>query len=193
VSEHLPIVPPEQPLTDGVVTLRTFGPEDAPIMHANLDDPAVRAYMSIPLDQTIEGTTRFLDSRAKAMEDGTGATFAIVDAGTGELLGSIGVERSFDDPAIGSIGYWLFASKRANGVMTRALKLLTPWAFKALGLSRIEITVHVPNIASQRVAEKAGYQREGVMRSLIEQHGRRVDLIMYARLADDPEPEDVDR
>lgn len=188
MTDSLPIVPPEQPLTDGVVTLRPFDLDDAAEMHANLDDPAVRAYMSIPLDQTLEATARFVASRAKAMEDGTSATFAIIDAVTGELLGSIGIERSFDDPAIGSIGYWLFAAHRAKGLMTRAVKLITPWAFAAFGLARLEITVHEPNIASQRVAEKAGYQREGLMRSLIEQHGRRVDLIMFARLADDPEP-----
>jgi len=188
VPEPHPIVMPDPPLSDGIVSLRMFVPSDAPIVHANLDDPGVRAYMSIPLDQTLEGSTRFILSREDAMRSGTSATFAVTDAATGELLGSIGVERSADDPAIGDIGYWLFATHRGRGVMTRAVRLITPWAFEALGLARLQITVHLDNVASQRVAEKSGYLREGVLRSLIEQHGRRVDLIMFARLVTDPAP-----
>lgn len=191
---HLPsIVPPEWPLSDGVVTLRALGPQDIAQLHSNLADTAVREFMSIPLDQSIEGTARYVTTRAKAMEDGTDASFAVTDALTGELLGTIGVERSCDDPAIGSIGYWLFASARGRGVATRAVRLLTAWAFAALALARIQITVHERNSASQRVAEKNGYVREGVMRSIAEQHGARVDLVMFARLADDPAPEDVDQ
>lgn len=188
-----PIVPPERPLTDGAVTLRALSTEDIAPLHHNLADEAVREYMSIPLDQTVEGTARYVTTRAKAMEDGTDASFAVTDALTGELLGTIGVERSCDDPAIGSIGYWLFASARGRGVATRAVRLLTTWAFTALALARLQITVHERNIASQRVAEKNGYVREGVMRSIAEQHGARVNLVMFARLADDPTPEGASR
>ena len=191
---HLPpIVPPERPLSDGVVALRALNTEDIAPLHSNLADAAVREYMSIPLDQTTEGTARYVTTRAKAMEDGTDASFAVTDALTGELLGTIGVERSCDDPAIGSIGYWLFAGARGRGVATRAVCLLTAWAFDALALARLQITVHERNIASQRVAEKNGYVREGVMRSIAEQHGARVDLVMFSRLADDPAPEEVSR
>jgi RimJ/RimL family protein N-acetyltransferase len=188
VSNPQRIIPPDPPLSDGVVTLRVFRPDDIPPLQDNHGDEAVQAYMSIPLDQTIERTASWVTARAQAMEDGRDASFAIVDASSGELLGSIGVERSSDDPGIGSIGYWLFASARSKGVMTRALQLISAWAFAEMDLVRLEVTVHEPNIASQRVAEKAGYQREGLMRSIAVQHGRRVDLIMFARLADDPAP-----
>ncbi|MDR3687594.1 MAG: GNAT family N-acetyltransferase [Coriobacteriia bacterium] len=191
---HLaPIVPPDPPLSDGVVALRTLSTGDIAPLHVNLADEAVREYMSIPLDQTIEGTARYVTTRVKAMADGADASFAVTDAVTGELLGTIGVERSFDDPAIGTIGYWLFAPARGRGVATRAVGLLTGWAFEALALARLQITVHERNLPSQRVAEKNGYSRECVMRSIAEQHGTRVDLVMFARLADDPAPEEVSR
>ena len=188
-----PIVPPDQPLSDGNVALRMLRTSDIALLHENLADEAVRTYMSIPLDQTIEGTARYVTTRAKAMAEGADASFAVTDALSGELLGTIGVERSRDDPAIASIGYWLFASARGRGVATRAVRVLTVWAFEALGLARLQVTVHERNFASQRVAEKNGYLRECVMRSIAEQHGRRVDLIMFARLADDPAPEDMGR
>lgn len=188
-----PIAVPDPPLSDGFIALRMLRTTDITLLHENLADEAVRAYMSIPLDQTIDGTARYVTTRAKAMEEGADASFAVTDALSGELLGTIGVERSCDDPAIASIGYWLFASARGRGVATRAVRVLTAWAFTALDLARLQITVHERNLASQRVAEKNGYLRECVMRSIAEQHGRRVDLIMFARLADDPEPEDTRR
>jgi RimJ/RimL family protein N-acetyltransferase len=165
-----------------------FRPRDIAPLHANLDDAAVRAYMSIPLDQDIQGTARYVTTRAKAMDDGIDASFAIADAMTGELLGTIGVERSADDPAIASVGYWLFASARGRGVATRAVRIIAAWAFAAMKIARLQITVHEPNLASQRVAEKAGFYREGVMRALAEQHGHRVDLVMFARLPGDSAP-----
>jgi RimJ/RimL family protein N-acetyltransferase len=188
VSTLQPIIPPDPPLSDGVVTLRTFRPEDVLPLHKNHVDAAVQAYMSIPRDQTLEATARWVTSRAQAMEDGIDASFAITRARSHEVIGSIGVDRSCDDPAIGSVGYWLFASARGRGLMTRALLLISPWAFKAMQLRRLQITVHEPNIASQRVAEKAGFKREGLMRYIAEQHGRRVDLLMYARCSYDRVP-----
>lgn len=182
------IIPPDPPLSDGIVTLRVFRPEDILPLHHNHVDPAVQAYMSIPLDQTFEGTERWVTSREKAMEDGIDASFAITRARSGELIGSIGVDRSCDDPAIGSVGYWLFAPARGRGLMTRSLLLISAWAFWGMELSRLQITVHEKNIASQRVAEKAGFRREGLMRSVAEQHGRRVDLVMYARVSYDRAP-----
>jgi RimJ/RimL family protein N-acetyltransferase len=193
VSGPRPIVALDQPLSDGVITLRLLRAEDAPLLHAHISDPEVQAYMSIPLDQTLEGTERFVASRQEEMEQGRGIVFAVTRSTDGELLGSVGIERSIDDPAIGEIGYWLFPSARGNGCMTRAVRLLSAWAFDVLELAREEITVHEPNIASQRVAEKCGFRREGLMRSVASQHGERVDLIMFARLPGDPAPEDLDR
>lgn len=180
-----PLVPPRPNLTDGTVTLRPWTPDDAPAVHAAVQDPEIPRYMEIPPNQTLEGVATWLEAAPAAWESGTSARFAIVDAHSGALLGSLGVDRSGDDPRVGEVGYWIAAEARRGGVATRAVELVVVWAFDCMGLSRIEITVHETNLASQRVAERCGFLREGVLRGYREHRGERVDLIMYARLVDD--------
>ena len=71
---------------------------------------------------------------------------------------------------------------RGRGLATAALRLLSDWSFRTLPVARLQLTTHVANPASQRVAEKAGYTREAVLRSWADQRGERVDLIMYSLL-----------
>jgi RimJ/RimL family protein N-acetyltransferase len=63
---------------------------------------------------------------------------------------------------------------------------LSHWAFESLGLGRVELVTDPENIASQRVAEKAGFQREGVLRSmLLNRDGSRRDGVIFSLLPDD--------
>ena len=68
---------------------------------------------------------------------------------------------------------------------TRALRLLSRWALSEHGLARVQLIVEPENVASIRVAENAGFQREALLRSYIELKGRRRDVYLYALLADD--------
>jgi RimJ/RimL family protein N-acetyltransferase len=70
-------------------------------------------------------------------------------------------------------------------VATRALRLLSRWALSEHGLARVQLIVEPENVASIRVAENAGFQREALLRSYIELKGRRRDVYLYALLADD--------
>jgi ribosomal-protein-alanine N-acetyltransferase len=80
----------------------------------------------------------------------------ICDATTGQRLGNIAL--SFD-ATVGELCFWEAASGRRRGVATRALRLLSEWAFATLGLSEIRLWTHVDNVASRLVAERAGYRR----------------------------------
>lgn len=180
-----PIVPPVPSLTDGVITLRLWTPDDVADVHAAVLDREIPRFTAIPANHTLEGVERWVNSRGEAMASGEDASFAVVDARTGELLGSAGVERSFDDPAIGETGYWVVASARGRGVATRAVRLITDWAFDAMSLERLQITTHEENAASRAVAEKCGFRCEGTLRGYREQHGARVDVVMYGLLASD--------
>lgn len=174
--------PPAPELTDGVIRLRVWGADDAEFVHAAVQDPEIPRFMGIPPRHTIEGVRRWLASVPGDFESGMGAAFAIVASDDGGLLGSVGVSRSCDDPAVGELGYWVAAQVRGRGVATRAVGLLTRWAFDALSLARLEITTHEENAASLRVAQKCGFHREGILRAYREQHGARVDLVMCARV-----------
>ena len=81
------------------------------------------------------------------------------------------------------IGYWLAAEGRGRGLATHAVRLLADWAFADLGLARLEITCAPGNVASQRVAERCGFVREGLLRSHMRFKGGRRDTLVYGRVA----------
>lgn len=84
------------------------------------------------------------------------------------------------------MGYWVAPWARRRGVATAALRLLSLWAIDHLQLQRLQLTVFPGNDASQGVAARVGYRREGVLRSYVEHKGRRRDLIMFSLLPGEP-------
>jgi RimJ/RimL family protein N-acetyltransferase len=63
------------------------------------------------------------------------------------------------------------------------VSLLTDWGFGELGLERIELRIDARNDASKRVAERAGYSEEGVLRNVAFKEGIRTDVSVWSRLA----------
>ncbi len=62
------------------------------------------------------------------------------------------------------------------------MELVTQWAFAELGLERAELRIAVENEASSRVAERAGYRLDGVLRNLAFKEGLRTDTAVWSRL-----------
>jgi ribosomal-protein-alanine N-acetyltransferase len=103
------------------------------------------------------------------------------------LLGGItlsNVTRGMTQTA--TLGYWMGERYANRGHMTRAVRALAPFAFGALRLHRLEAACLPHNLASMRLLEKLGFQREGLARGLVCIAGRWQDHIVYALLADDP-------
>lgn len=78
---------------------------------------------------------------------------------------------------------------RGRGIAGRALELVTRWAFEDLGVARAQLITDLDNGASQRVAEKCGFRREGVLRAWEPIGDGRPDVVMFARLPGDELPE----
>jgi RimJ/RimL family protein N-acetyltransferase len=175
---HLP-----EKLSDGTVTLRPVRGSDVPDIVAVVQDPEIPRFTMIPSPYGEDNARNFIRRSAEATVAGVEADFAIVDEDD-RLVGMTGI-RIDREHQIGDIGYWCAKEARGRGLVTGALRLVSRWAFEELGLARLEVTVHEDNPASQRVAEKAGYTREGVMRAYREQRGKRVDLIMFSLLPED--------
>lgn len=165
-------------LTDGVVTLRTWQKADAAELVACIDgDPEI----AIWLDQ-VPQPYRTKDALAYIRGIGESA-FAVTDAQTGRILGSIGVRFS-EAGDVGEIGYWLRADARGRAAITRALRLVSGWAFARGSVERLQLRADVENIASRRSAEKAGYSLEGVLRNVHwnARLQRRQDWALYSLL-----------
>jgi RimJ/RimL family protein N-acetyltransferase len=170
-------------LTDGVVTLRPWRADDVDPLVALCDDPEIVRFTRVPTPYTHDDALMFLAQQVAVEERGEAASLAIVDSGDDRLLGSIDVRRAPDGRA--TIGYLVGAPDRGRGVASRATRLLSRWALAEWGVARLEIHVRPDNPASQRVAERAGFTREGVLRSYLELRGRRYDSVVFSLLADD--------
>jgi [ribosomal protein S5]-alanine N-acetyltransferase len=93
-------------------------------------------------------------------------------------------------PGTVGLGYWVLARARRRGLASRAADLLVRWALAAAGLQRVEALVDPDNVASKRVVEKAGFQREGYLRSYLgpDADGRRSDALLYSLVREDRQP-----
>ena len=100
----------------------------------------------------------------------------------GRVVGGIGLGLNVHDYR-GRLGYWVAADARGRGICTHALRLLSRHALVGLGLQRVDLITDPENVASQRVAEKVGFQREGVLRAhLRHPDGRIRDSVMFSLL-----------
>ena len=178
------LAPPAEPLTDGVIRLEPLDERFAVDFEELARDPEVVANTRIP--STVEpgyGETwlaRYID----AWREGTRAGFAILD-GEGGFLGFAAIVDFDAEGNQGEIGYVTAREARGKGVAQRALRLVTDWALDDAGLERVELHIDPANPASVRVAEKCGYVREGVLRSLHFKEDLRSDTVIYSLLPGD--------
>ena len=131
-------------------------------------------------EYSITETEQWVAHCRKAWEMDSSFGFTIVESSTNQILGgcSIGVDRPMHRN--GSIGYWIRTSQTKQGFASEAAALLAQFGFAQLGLIRLEIYVAVSNIASQRVAEKVGALREGLLRNRLLFRGEPRDAYLFS-------------
>jgi RimJ/RimL family protein N-acetyltransferase len=179
---ELPV--PDPPLSNGVVRLRPWRSEDVPFIVAACQDPAISRWSPvIPFPYTERDALSWLERQEPMRRAGEALDLAVVDEGSNEVLGAIGIGVNHMLRTAG-VGYWLAPRARGHGHITIAVRLLTRWGFDHLGLARIELTTDPENLRSQRVAERCGFRLEGRLRShmLILHSGERRDSLIYGLL-----------
>jgi RimJ/RimL family protein N-acetyltransferase len=117
---------------------------------------------------------------------GLGLHLAVVDRATGELSGAIGIFRVDWMAGAAESGYGVRPSARGRGLATDALRTIAAWVLGEAGLNRLELRINAGNAASLRVAEKAGFRHEGLLRSSDrEEDGTLADQHVFSLLAAD--------
>jgi RimJ/RimL family protein N-acetyltransferase len=149
-------------------------------------DPEIVRFTRIPEpppdDFAVEWIARYRTGRADGTRDG----FAAIDA-EGRFVG-LGLAPQIDRAGRElELGYMVASSARGRGFATEILRQMTDWAFDELGALRIYLIIGVDNHASHRVAERCGYVREGVMRSIHLKQHQRIDSALWSRLPTDPQ------
>jgi RimJ/RimL family protein N-acetyltransferase len=181
----MPAIPlPNPPLTDGEILLRAWEPRDAPAVTAACQDPEIPRWTVVPQGYTERHARDFIDSTAADLASGRELALAVVDTDD-RLLGALGISNFDWTDLKAEIGYWMAADVRRRGIGARATRLLAVWALTTLGLERLELLANPANEASQRLAERAGFSREGTLRLYRRRHGVREDLVMFSLLAED--------
>jgi len=177
--------PPDPPLTDGVVSLRPWALDDVPAIAAACDDPEIARWMhQVPSPYTERDAREYVLATQAAWRKRRDGIFAVVDCETGEIVGSCAMHAVDPEVENVEIGYWTAAAARGRGLTTRAVKLIVAWALHGLGAERVQLRADVRNSASLRVAEKAGFLREGVLRAagFNSREGRRIDYAIFSLL-----------
>ena len=181
-SAPLPL--PAPPLADALVALRPWRARDAAAIAAAFRDPELHRF-SWPRTEpyTLADADRYLVDCAHARAAGRGLELAVAAAdGASEPIGGVAlydVERDQDRAAL---GYWVAPAARRRGVATHAARLLARWAFAELGLARLELTCGPDNAASQAVAMRCGFVREGLLRSHMRFKDGRRDTLVFGLL-----------
>lgn len=184
-----PIPFPSPPLEGVDFVLRPLDAADYDALASGRDDPDTARWVNaIPA----ANATELIEGSEALRAAGRLLHFAIAETASGRPLGEIVLwvrTPEMAEAEIGEIAYVVDPLQRGRGVASTAVRLLSEWAFQALDLKRLQLSIHPENTASARVAEKAGYQLEGTLRSVKVIRDTRVDVRLYSRLPSDRESE----
>ena len=179
---------PLPPLSDRAIDLVPLMPADADDLIKLAADPAIDAFTPLPSDANADYIARMLERCDRGWREGSGAFFSIRDSTSHAFVGYGAAIRLQLAACQGELGYMVAPHARGRGVATRTVKLLTDWCFQELGLIRLELRINTHNEASVKVAVANGYRLEGVLRCVHLKRDQRVELGIWSRLRNDPEP-----
>lgn len=178
---------PDPPLSGDGLVLRLWGDVDiVPLVACCADEEFARWLDQVPQPYTERDARDYIAQMRRNWREGTAANFAITKAG-GEPIGSIGVHWLDHDQGVAEVGYWVANAARGQGIATNVVRLVARWALGEVGAERLQLRADEENLASCRVAEKAGFTREGLLRSVRynARLGRRSNFVMYSLLPDE--------
>lgn len=172
-------------LADEVVRLRPPALADVDAITAECQDPEIPRFTRIISPYGREDAVRFVEDTGRSWAEGSSAAFVISDVDRDTVLGSVGLMRIHEARHVAEIGYWVAAGARRRGIATRAVRLVAAWAVRDLGIARVELMTRVENVASQGVAERSGFTREGVLRSYTTLGCGLADVVMFSLVPSD--------
>jgi RimJ/RimL family protein N-acetyltransferase len=172
-------------LEAGPVRLRPLAEADRPAITAAYQDPEIIRWYGVPVPYTDEDARRLIH-RVAPTEFARGVETILAIAGPdGTWAGTIDLRVAAGDPKTGEVGFLVAPHARGRGYAPAALRAITGWGFDELGLVRVQWRAEVGNDASRRVAEKAGFTMEGLLRQSLEEDGRRYDCWVGSMLTSD--------
>lgn len=162
--------------------LRPWELGDLPLVREASQDAYIPLITTVPPEYSPEAGEAFIRRQWDRAASGTGYPFIIIRRHDGRPIGNIGLWLKELSAGRASVGYWLAASARGRGAAAPALRAVADWALTDLQIPRIHLYVEPWNVASQRTAEYAGFEREGLLRSWQRVGEQRRDMIVYSKI-----------
>jgi [ribosomal protein S5]-alanine N-acetyltransferase len=174
---------PDPDLGDGVVRLRRWREDDLGCVREAATDPGIPEGTTVPATYTPAAGLAFVHRQWGRVEHDEGISLAVAERASDAARGLVTVLLR-PQAGVAGIGYWIVPRARRRGLATSAVRLLSAWALADGGLARVEAWAEPANAASLAVLERAGFEREGVLRSFLSFPGRRADAVVLARVRD---------
>ncbi len=165
--------------------LREIVKDDANDILKYLSDEEVMKYYGLAPFKTINEVLNEISWYQSILNEQTGIRWGITLKGKDEVIGSCGFLNRVSEHYRTEIGYELSRDYWGHGIASEALEAVIRYGFKYLKLQRVEALVEPPNIPSQKLIEKNGFIREGLLRKYEFTCGKFDDLYMYSLLKQD--------
>jgi [ribosomal protein S5]-alanine N-acetyltransferase len=176
---------PERRFPQPRVNLRPAAPRDADLLRQWRSEPSVRRFQPLNELPTAQLRADVASQRIGDLYRGRGEKFQWIVEVSSQPGGWITLVVSNWEHGLAEVGYALSSGYQSRGLMTDALEMLIDDLFHNTLLERVEARCATENVASQRVLEKNGFQREGLLRGYFKLRGRRIDNYLYALLRED--------
>ncbi len=170
------------------VRIRPYQPGDAPLIYEAAHESIAEMYPWMPWchpGYTLEESEEWLKTCLAEREAKRAFDFAVYDKGTHQFLGAVAINQLHPIHQFANLGYWVRSSCTGHGVAVSAVHLCAQFGFDELKLKRLEILTAAGNVRSQRVAEKAGATREGVLRQRLNISGVWHDAVVFSLIPED--------
>jgi ribosomal-protein-alanine N-acetyltransferase len=176
---NIPELPPT--LESAGLRLRGLRPDDAPAWSAYLTDFTVIEHTSYPV-QSLATVEALIEQCRRGYAERRSCEWALTTRHDDALIGTCGFNQWAPAHASAELAYALAPQHWGTGLMTQAVDITLQWGFETVGFNRIYAVVMVSNGRSARLLERAGFLREGTLRSARIARGVPRDFWMYSLL-----------
>ena len=170
--------------TDRLV-LRQITKDDAADIFTYLSDEKVMQYYGLEPFKSIEEALEEIEWYQSIFDENSGIRWGITLKGHGKVIGSCGFLNKVPQHYRSEIGFELSKDFWGQGIATEALEAVIKYGFEQLDLQRIQALIEPPNISSQKLVERNGFIKEGLLRNYEFTCGKFDDLFMYSLIKQD--------
>jgi len=180
-------------LSNNQVTIRRYDTVDVPLLCEAARESSAEVSVWLPWchsHYSMEESLEWILRSGKQWDEKREFHFGIFDSQSGGFVGGVGLNELKPEHRLANLGYWVRTAWTGRGVATAAASLAAGFGFKDLWLDRIEILAALGNKPSQRVAEKLGANKEGVLRNRLVIHGQAHDAVVFSLIGSEWKPSD---